>query len=129
MHKYETFGNKIQKFDHDEQCLRHGEGLRCSVAEGRGVGLVLGLVAVRQPFTAAKDFATVRGAPRCDEGACDAQFFWFFPFCDFSPKSSKTQTKTWESLPMTSKYHPKLTMSKTYGWIRVFLTQTSNTTF
>ena len=68
----------------------------------------------------------LRGNPslrRRDPFCPDSHFPYF---CDFSQKkSSKTQTKTWDSLTKTSKYHPKPTMSKTHGWIRVFLTQIS----
>ena len=52
-----------------------------------------------------------------------------FPLRDFSSKILKNSTKTWGSLPMTSKYHPKPNMSKNHGWLRVFLTQKSLTTF
>ena len=57
------------------------------------------------------------GALHCGVGARVCPDFLVFPFSGFSSKSSKTQNKSWESIPITSLYLPKPTMSKTDGWI------------
>ena len=82
MHEYEAFGTKSENFLSVNSAFV--EVKRFAVAKDYAVAKV--------PFAAVKDYVAVKGPEM-------PSFFSLLLFAIFQQKSSKTQTKTWESLP------------------------------
>ena len=127
MHEYGTFGNKIKILARVNSAFAVAK--HCFAVVKQGFAAANPRVALFGHFSLPR-----RSSLRCCEGLCHGEralhysegpILVFPPSRFFFKNPPKTKTKTWDSLPKTSKYHPKPTMSKTHGWIRVFLSQNS----
>ena len=131
MYEYKTFRKKSGIFFLCEQCL-------CCGVAGQRLGKLAGGVGGGGgwPFWASasprqgnpslrRSTSPRRGCPSLRLRGPRCPVFLVLSFLRFFTKILKNSNQNMGITSKDIKYHPKPTMRKTHGWIRVFLTQTS----